>query len=430
VEVPAKLFLDKWWPEDNNGVLYKMDDRFEVDDLGNRSTNEDAHVLFPPNSIGGDRKPDNKENYRWFFMHRTRDKYDNFGELMEFGKTLDTRGTPNASDFNNNLFQKANVEQLVRNWAISINIDDWDTWGTTRGKNCYIYRTRVDGRWNLIPWDKDLVFGSATGLPIVPGNFPEAARVLNSANGKRIYFNVLKNMLDSFYTTSFVTGFFSEVARIAPAAAIGSYTHGSTFIASRANTIRQALGPPAIPFEITSPAGDQVTQAETSVVVRGNAAYGVWLIMLQVNGNQPVLLQVEDGGVTWAATKWTTRPIDLSPGVNNLSFVAFGSDGAQELGRDSVAITVSTSEPQFIRGDSDRNGDVNLTDAIVTLNHLFKGVPVASCLDPLDSDDSGEIDITDAIYLLRYLFQGGSAPPAPFPGAGIDPTPDNLTPCT
>jgi hypothetical protein len=429
VEVPAKLFLDKWWPEDSNGVLYKVDDRFEVDDSGNRLTNEDAHVLYPPNSIGGDKKGDNKEGYRWFFMHRTRDKYDSFSELMELAKILDTR-TTNAADFNAKLFDGVNVEQLARNWALSINLDDWDTWGTTRGKNCYLYRPRADGRWTLIPWDKDLVFGNLTQLAVVPGNFPEVARVLNSANGKRVYFNILRDMLDSFYTAGFVNTFFSEVAKVAPAGAIGSYSRGASFVSSRANTIRQALGTQTVPFEITSPVGDQVTQAETSVVVKGTAAYGVWMIAAVINGNKPVLLQIEDGGISWATTRWTTRAIELSPGVNQLTFLALGADGEEELGRDSITITVSNSEPQFVRGDSDRNGEVNLTDAVVVLNHLFKGVPVASCLDTLDSDDSGFIDLTDAIYLLRFLFQGELPPPAPFPAAGPDPTEDTLTPCS
>jgi hypothetical protein len=33
---------------------------------------------------------------------------------------------------------------------------------------------------------------------------------------------------------------------------------------------------------------------------------------------------------------------------------------------------------------------------------------------------------TDAVYTLAHLFTGGPAPPAPYPGAGLDPTPDGF----
>lgn len=81
----------------------------------------------------------------------------------------------------------------------------------------------------------------------------------------------------------------------------------------------------------------------------------------------------------------------------------------------------------FLRGDSDANGDVNLTDAITTLNYLFLGGPVPPCEDGADADDSGGLDLTDAIATLMFLFLGGDPLPPPFPDPGADPSPDSLT---
>jgi hypothetical protein len=36
------------------------------------------------------------------------------------------------------------------------------------------------------------------------------------------------------------------------------------------------------------------------------------------------------------------------------------------------------------------------------------------------------LDIADVIRVLEYLFLGETPPPAPFPAAGADPTPDAL----
>ncbi|MBI4603237.1 MAG: lamin tail domain-containing protein [Planctomycetes bacterium] len=426
LEVPGKPFLEKWWPGDAEGVLFKVDDRFEVDDNGNRADSIEARVIAPPSAPGNNQNPDEEENYRWFFFHRTRDKYDDFSELIDLAKVMDSRRTPGA-DYNARIFGAINVEQMTRNWAISINIDDWDTWGTTRGKNCYIYRPRADGRWCLIPWDKDLIFGNASGLALVPGNHAEVARVLNSPNGKRVYYNVLRQMLEGPFTAAYISSYFTEVAKVASAGAIGTFQRGVSFINTRSNTIKSALGQLNLPFAITTPAEEQTTQAADTIVLKGNAAYGVWFLVLLLNSEEPVLLGHEDGSTVWAGTKWTTRPIQLAQGQNELTLIAFAADGETRMGSDSVKIFVGV--PQFLRGDASGDGKVDLTDAFAILNHLYKGETIAACHDRLDADDTGVVDLTDAVYLVRHLFQGGSPLPAPYPEPGADSTEDALPGC-
>ncbi|MCZ6792149.1 MAG: hypothetical protein O7J95_00885 [Planctomycetota bacterium] len=80
----------------------------------------------------------------------------------------------------------------------------------------------------------------------------------------------------------------------------------------------------------------------------------------------------------------------------------------------------------FVRGDSNGDGRVDLTDAIVTLEHLFRGRPEPACPDGADSDDSGDLSITDPIVVLLRLFLGGDPMPEPYPDPGQDPTPDGL----
>jgi hypothetical protein len=92
--------------------------------------------------------------------------------------------------------------------------------------------------------------------------------------------------------------------------------------------------------------------------------------------------------------------------------------------------------PFFVRGDSDSNSRLELTDAIQILNFLFLGFLAPVCRDAADSDDNGVLEITDAVRTLNFLFLGTGQPPAPptptaaaYPArdCGVDPTPGDRT---
>lgn len=86
------------------------------------------------------------------------------------------------------------------------------------------------------------------------------------------------------------------------------------------------------------------------------------------------------------------------------------------------------SGTQFIRADANNDTTITMGDAIYTLKYLYvPGSPDPSCMKTADSDDSGEVAMSDAIYTLKHLYVPGSPPPpAPFPGCGMDGTPDGL----
>ncbi len=86
-------------------------------------------------------------------------------------------------------------------------------------------------------------------------------------------------------------------------------------------------------------------------------------------------------------------------------------------------VVVPDLSPKFLRGDTDGNGGLDITDAIGTLNYLFTGTFDPPCLDALDFDDDGSVVISDAVASLTYQFAGG--PPPPDPGTetcGPDPS--------
>ena len=69
----------------------------------------------------------------------------------------------------------------------------------------------------------------------------------------------------------------------------------------------------------------------------------------------------------------------------------------------------------FIRGDANSDGRVDLSDVIWTLRAVVPGLsgPPTPCRDAGDSNDDDAMNLTDAVYTLNWLLRGGPKPPAP-----------------
>jgi hypothetical protein len=95
----------------------------------------------------------------------------------------------------------------------------------------------------------------------------------------------------------------------------------------------------------------------------------------------------------------------------------------------AVSLAPGTVQAQghFLRGDSNADKEIDVSDAVFTLLYLFVGSVSPRCLDALDFNDSGEINVTDAIDLLHFAFMAGAPPAAPFPVFEADPTSDALS---
>ena len=83
-------------------------------------------------------------------------------------------------------------------------------------------------------------------------------------------------------------------------------------------------------------------------------------------------------------------------------------------------------EGDFIRGDANSEGVIDVSDAVTVIRHLFAGRTL-SCHDAADVNDDGEIDIADGVAALGFLFGTADPLPAPFPDCGADDTEDGLT---
>ena len=92
----------------------------------------------------------------------------------------------------------------------------------------------------------------------------------------------------------------------------------------------------------------------------------------------------------------------------------------------TAARVIDLTAQEFIRGDPNESGEVDISDAIAILEYLFLGGEVRPVVSAADANDDGRVEITDALHVLFHLFVGGREfrIPHPYPFWGFDPTPN------
>lgn len=93
--------------------------------------------------------------------------------------------------------------------------------------------------------------------------------------------------------------------------------------------------------------------------------------------------------------------------VNNDSLTPVYDDGHLELNPQTIK--------DYIRGDSNGDGIVNVADAIWSLQEIFNSGPTGTCFDAKNANADALYDIGDPIWLITYIFSGGAPPPTPGP---------------
>jgi hypothetical protein len=143
-----------------------------------------------------------------------------------------------------------------------------------------------------------------------------------------------------------------------------------------------------------------------------------------------------DFDVSPTAEAGTSTPLEFrdggsaSGGAVTNKLIASGQEITPSLASSFVfvngLINIIPDGSPFIRGDSNGDEAINISDPQFTLNYLFVGNEAPPCEDAADANDDGVVNISDPIRTLQFLFAGGTRLPAPGPGPGPDPTADDL----
>jgi hypothetical protein len=378
LDKPNGQYISFWFPEADDGPFFEVDDRFAFNDSGARTGNADARVQYPPyGTTGGE----DRERYRWYFGPRSDESADDYSSLQALCRLMDEGVTPDG-DFDALVWSQVDVEELLRVWAIRMNTDDWDTWGGRRGKNSYLYRSPADGLWRLVPWDLELTYGNTNAFPlptspsIVYTNFfTEIQRFINRPRIKRLYYGILANQVNA--TTGFFrSGYLSPFLQALSTAGVTNTQSVSSFIDTRASSLRAALRSstyPQLRLSITTRGGNAFATSAAAVDLGGEAPADIFFLAATRNG-----IALDPAPVTifstTSMTGWTMPGMPLVPGSNVISILGFGADG-NLVDSDSIEIQQVDWDPPVL---SEIQPAAGLVGSVVTLRgaSIHAGVKV------------------------------------------------------
>ncbi|UCG46137.1 MAG: CotH kinase family protein, partial [Phycisphaerales bacterium] len=281
-------YIDKWFPEDTNGYIHKVDDYFEYTADGTGFSNLDEGLKYDSSH------PLLKETYRWGFEKRGHREDDNWGHLFNFAVAMNTSAS--SPMYTQTIESVIDPAHFARVLAIRHAVGDWDSYGYRRGKNNYFYYAAQEGRWYLLPWDIDFTLGSGDAYyadlfdTVEPGRFPEVAQFVNHPNYRRLYLQAFAELVNGPWKTAYGTAnpptefdrFLDDAANalIADGAGDGRRDGIKRFVRDRRAYIMTQI--PSMVFEITTNSGQQFCTSASTVIIKGVAP--LFVSGISVNG--------------------------------------------------------------------------------------------------------------------------------------------------
>jgi hypothetical protein len=331
---PNGEYTRMWFPEGQEGDLYKIDDWFEFNDtparLGNKSASLENFI-----TTGGVKK---QARYRWCWEKKfNRGLNDDYSSLFA---AVDALNSPTPT-----YVQQLEREFELREWLSALAfrhvVGDWDGYGYQRGKNQFCYRP-ANGKFWMLMWDLDFALGCNSGH--APGqdlftvslggaagsdNMPEVNRMYTNGYTRRIYLQALQQMAEGpMLDASFLP---PMDARYRALLANGVSAITSPYVPSGAQSLsipawlqqrrtfmlgNSGVGPfTNAPFRVTTPLN--VTSSSNLITISGNASLRV----------KDILLNGVSWPVTWInVTSWTARVV-LNAGNNSFRIEGIGLTG-------------------------------------------------------------------------------------------------------
>lgn len=325
---PDSDYLDRWYPGNSDGDLYKIDDWFEFSDGSNpgRTFNRNAR-LTPFRTTGGALKT---AAYRWMWEKKSNGGYnDDYSSLLSLVETM------NASNqaYTSAVDQAVDVDQWMRTFATRHIVGDWDGYGYNRGKNQSAFKPD-DGKWKMLLWDLDFSLGGGSNnetTSMYNVDDPTIARFYSHPPFQRAYLRAWQDAVDGPLSATAIREQTNKVLAGLRANGVITATPNALqgWVDRRRNYLVSQLRPFNTELEFVTNSGNNFNSDENIVELTGTAPVKIHTLLF--NG---IPLKVE-----WtSATRWSAQ-MPLFPGQNEIEITGIDYSGEKVGGeQDSIRI--------------------------------------------------------------------------------------------
>ncbi|MGD0537974.1 MAG: lamin tail domain-containing protein [Verrucomicrobiota bacterium] len=164
-QVPDGDVLKEYWPNDNNGWLYKNNGWFEGDTAlssGYMNFTMPTWCLLGrfTTTVNGVPNQLKLARYRWmYWVRQYTDSANNFTNIFNLIAAANL-STSNPAYYTN-MEALVDTEEWMRMSAIEHATGDWDSFFTQNQWNMYIYKP-TQGKWTALKWDWNITLGGGT----------------------------------------------------------------------------------------------------------------------------------------------------------------------------------------------------------------------------------------------------------------------------
>ena len=312
----------EWYGVDD-GELYKIEDWFEFNNEATSHANIDAKLTRVTTTVVGITRF-NLAPYRFMWRKRSvgaAESASNYQSIFDVVDAVSPSSSPTSPTILNvPLFESlVNYEQWMRIFAVQHTVGNWDSYGYSRGKNCFTYKPR-DGQFELMTWDIDFtmgVGGDGADTALFGSVDPRVGAMYNTPVIQRAYWRAYQDIINGPLNRSFMDPILDAKAAAHGANAVNYDPNVVTTIKNYVTARRNYIAG-QIPKAVFVVSGTNFVTTETNLV-RLSGIAPITIKDLTVNG---ILYPV-----TWsAATAWSLRLV-VNPGTNQLVIEAYDRFG-------------------------------------------------------------------------------------------------------
>lgn len=316
----GSVFLEDQFEDGDDGTVYEYELIYypiTTDGGGFKVPQPDRVVGRDVNDMG-----DNPEDYRWIYLIKNNQEYDDYDPAMRLGKLF---SEPTAS-FNAQVADTLDVDQWLRALAYSCVFGAGDSFFSNANHNGQFYG-RPDGKLLYFPHDNDFAFN--TNRNIFENS--ELNRIV-SANPayRRAYLSHLYDICTNVFNSSWMAPWTTHFDECVPGGNV--FSDDLSYINSRSNSVLSQLNSQSGPvtFAITTNGGNNFSTNDSPVQLQGQGWFDVNEIRLS-SSSRPLPLN-------WSNNTTWNIDLPLTSGANLVELEAY--DHLENLiGTDTITIT-------------------------------------------------------------------------------------------